>query len=361
MNPLLSIVMPVFNGTEELKTMIDSVLDNSYQDWELLAVDDGSNDETKNVLKTYAARDRRIRFIERNREPKGAQTCRNIGLEIAQGEYIVFFDSDDFITPYCLEQRIKELNNHPGLDFMVFPSGTYYDNAFHQEPNKYNYGYQVYKDDIEAFCARTPPFIVWNNIYRCTSLQKYNISWDINLLSLQDSQFNLDCILSGMRYAYSALPPDYGYRTASTGSVSKQILSSAHYESNLYATKRFYTLIQDRYGHRYDHALYRGAMFLYIKVSRTGFHKDYNYSLANLVRSFSASWGTLILWQIRLTHFFLKIMPLTPARRLPVLNFLLWYRRIEQKVVTQQNKTPISESHIYTNKKKTTPKGAIYP
>lgn len=331
--------MPVFNHAEDLKTMLDSVLENSYQDWELLAVDDGSNDETKDILKTYAARDGRIHFIERNREPKGAQTCRNIGLEIAQGKYIVFFDSDDYICPYCLEQRVKELNeHHPELDFMVFRSGTYYDNDFHQDPNKLNFGYQVYQDDIEAFCSRTLPFIVWNNIYRRTSLQKYNIRWDTHLLSLQDGQFNLECILGGMRYAYAALPPDYGYRTASTGSVSKQILSEAHFESNLYATKRFYTLIQQRYGHRYDHALYRGAMQLYVIVSRTGFHKDYNQQLASLMQSFSPFWGSLFRWQMRFTYLLCKIMPLTLARRLPILDYLLWYRRMEQQMVTRQKK-----------------------
>jgi glycosyltransferase involved in cell wall biosynthesis len=330
--------MPVFNHPDDLKTMLNSILANTYQEWELLAVDDGSNEDTKETLRQYSNQDGRIHFIERNREPKGAQTCRNIGFEQARGEYIVFFDSDDYIAPYCLEQRVREIEAHPEQDFIVFRSGTYYDNTFHQEPNKFNYGYPIYKDDIEAFCSRTLPFIVWNNIYRRASLQKYCIRWDTNLLSLQDSQFNLDCILKGMCYSYAVMPADYGYRIASTASVSKQILSAAHYESNLYALRRFYTLIQDCYGHRYDHALYRGALLIYVKVSRTGLHKDYNQSLANLVRSFSASWGTLLLCQIRLTHFFLKIMPLTPARRLPILNYLLWYRRIEhQTMILQKN------------------------
>lgn len=338
MKPLLSIVMPVFNHTEELKTMLNSVLANTYQEWELLAVDDGSDEETKTVLRQYATQDERIHVIPREREPKGAQTCRNIGLEQARGEYLVFFDSDDYIAPHCLEQRVKALSEHPELDFMVFRSGTYCDDAFHREPNKLNYGYPVFKDDIDAFCARTLPFIVWNNIYRRSSLIKHNLRWDTNLLSLQDAQFNLECLLKGLRYDYSALPSDYGYRTASTGSVSKQILSQAHYESNLYATKRFYTLVQAHHGHRYDHALYLGAMFLYVKVSRTGFHKDFCQRLASTVRQFSPLWGTLLVWQVCLTNLLSKIMPLTPARRLPILNYLLWYRRMECYMVTQQKK-----------------------
>ena len=146
---VLSIVMPVFNHPDDLKTMLNSILANTYQEWELLAVDDGSNEDTKETLRQYSNQDGRIHFIERNREPKGAQTCRNIGFEQARGEYIVFFDSDDYIAPYCLEQRVREIEAHPEQDFIVFRSGTYYDNTFHQEPNKFNYGYPIYKDDIE--------------------------------------------------------------------------------------------------------------------------------------------------------------------------------------------------------------------
>ncbi len=328
--------MPVFNHTEELKTMLDSILANTYQEWELLAVDDGSDEETKEVLKQYAARDERINIIQREREPKGAQTCRNTGLELAQGEYIIFFDSDDYVAPYCLEQRVKELSAHPELDFMVFRSGTYYDNAFHIEPNKFNYGYPIYKDDIEAFCSRTLPLIVWNNIYRHASLQKHGISWDTNLLSLQDAQFNLECILSGMRYAYAALPADYGYRIASTGSISKQILSAAHYESNIYATKRFYTLIQGRYGHRYDHALYRGTLFLYVKVSRTGFQAEFNSRLASVVQQYSSQRGKTLKLQFYATKILSSFLPLNISRRLPILGYLLWFRKKEKWIVQKQ-------------------------
>lgn len=328
--------MPVFNHADELKTMLDSILANTYQDWELLAVDDGSNEETKGILRQYAFRDGRIHFIERNWEPKGAQTCRNMGLELAQGEYIVFFDSDDYVTPYCLEQRVKELSAHPELDFMVFRSGTYYDNAFHQEPNKKNYGYPIYKDDIAAFCSRTLPFIVWNNIYRRASLQKYNISWDTNLLSLQDAQFNLDCILKGMRYSYAAQSADYGYRIANTGSVSKQILSAAHYDSNIYATKRFYTLIQGRYGHRYDSALYRGTLFLYVKVSRTGFQAEFNSRLASVVQQYSLRRGKTLKLQLYVTKILSSFLPLNISRRLPVLGYLLWFRNNEKWIVKKQ-------------------------
>ena len=97
--PKLSIVMPFYNPKEMVAEMLDSILANDYYDWELLAIDDGSTPETIGYLKHYEEDDR-IQFVRRTSEPKGAQTCRNMGLHLARGEYIIFFDSDDYVAPY---------------------------------------------------------------------------------------------------------------------------------------------------------------------------------------------------------------------------------------------------------------------
>ena len=334
--PVLSIVMPVFNHPTDLKEMIESVLANGFQDWELLAVDDGSEAETLSILQTYAEQDARIHFTPRQELPKGAPTCRNIGLRQAVGKYIIFFDSDDYIVPDCLAQRVRELGSHPELDFMVFRSATFHDNQLHPEASKLNFGYRIYNDDLAAFCARTLPFVVVNNIYRRSSLLSKGILWNTRLLSLQDAQFNLDCILSGMRYDYASCPPDYGYRIDSAGSVSKKIASQRHCESNLYATEQFYQLIQSRYGHRYDDALLRGVLFIYMKVAREGMLKDFNVRLAAIVRQHSPKQGRMFMLQIKLAHFLAVFLPLTIARRIPFLSYLVWYRKHEQWVVRQQ-------------------------
>ena len=92
-SPTLSIVIPFFNKKILTGKMIDSIIANKFTSWELLAIDDGSSQETLEYLKKYEVYDN-IQIIHRNIEPKGAQTCRNIGLQKARGEYIVFFDSE---------------------------------------------------------------------------------------------------------------------------------------------------------------------------------------------------------------------------------------------------------------------------
>ena len=143
MEPLripLTIIMPVFNHRDEVRTMIDSIRPNDFCGWELLAIDDGSEEDTLQLLYHYAEEDSRIRGVRRDRQPKGAQTCRNIGLEMTRGEFVIVFDSDDYIAPYCLRQRVEMLCKRPELDFMVFPSGIYVDEKFVTAPHPYDFG-----------------------------------------------------------------------------------------------------------------------------------------------------------------------------------------------------------------------------
>lgn len=104
MNPFFSIVIPTFNRYEELKRSIGSVIAQSFVDWELIVVDDGSEDETETLLNQYAKKDPRIRYFYRKTERlKGVSTCRNIGIEKAKGEYVAYLDSDD----EWLENKLK--------------------------------------------------------------------------------------------------------------------------------------------------------------------------------------------------------------------------------------------------------------
>lgn len=332
----LSIVMPVFNHPEELRPMLNSILASTYQDWELLAIDDGSEQETLSVLEQYASRDERIHFIRREQMPKGAQTCRNMGLEQAKGEFVVFFDSDDYITPNGLQMRVKEIEAHPDLDFMVFRNGVFSENGFHTEPGKDIFGCPIFKDDIAAFCSRILPFVVWNNIYRREALLRHGIRWDTNLLSLQDLDFNIQTLLGGMRYAYSSCPPDYGYRTRRDGegqSISKKMRTRAHQPSHLYALGKLYSMVTERYPHRYDRELYRGAQFILNILMEPGYDAEAANEVSHIVWSHSRMYGTCIWLQTRLIAFFSKILPPKRARQVVLAPFLIWRRKkVRQKI-----------------------------
>lgn len=307
-NVTLSVVMPVYNHPEELKVMIDSVRENSFADWELILVDDGSDEETKSVLNRYVEEDSRMVLIERDRLPKGAPTCRNIGMDVARGKYIIILDSDDYIAPYCFEQRVREMEKHPEYDFMVFRNGVFEDGKFHSYYPKLSFGYGIYDDDLKAFCQRTLPFVVWNNIYRKKSLEEQNVRWDEQLLSLQDSQFNVDALLAGMRYGYSDCPADIGWRIGTVGSISKKIDTEAHRKSNEYASSSLKNKIEERYGRKYSFALRRGRMF---------------------IKNLSAKREETDTKRVK--HMLRRL-----KRQISMLDYLLWYRYMENKWIPKR-------------------------
>ncbi|AHM58412.1 glycosyl transferase family protein [Flammeovirgaceae bacterium 311] len=107
----VSVVIPAYNRGDIISETLDSVLAQSLVEWECIVVDDGSTDTTEAVLQTYVEKDARFKYIHRPADrQKGGNTCRNIGLELARGEYVQFLDSDDLIAPNKFEEQVKVLS-----------------------------------------------------------------------------------------------------------------------------------------------------------------------------------------------------------------------------------------------------------
>ena len=329
-SPQLSIVMPFYGKKELVGQMIDSIITNSFTDWELLAVDDGSDDATRAYLSSYTS-DPRIHFIRRERNPKGATTCRNIGMDQARGEYLIFFDSDDRITPTCLQHRVRALQEHPQWDFAIFPSGIILDDVYRDEPTSTSYGYPIFRDDIAAFVRRTLPFVVCNCIYRTAALRENGLRWDEQLGSQQDSDFNIHALLSGLHYGYEPSAPDYGYRIAySQSTLSSRIRSEAHQESVLHAFRNSYSYVHAARGTKYDADLFLGILHLYNFIFTDGINQAFALRIAQLVEQHNALHGRLLKLLISVTLLLGRFLPAKRARQVPMLPFLLWSRRQEK-------------------------------
>ena len=100
-NPLISVIIPVYNTEKYLRRCIDSVLAQTYTDFELLLIDDGSKDSSGIICDEYAAQDARVKVF--HKENGGVSSARNVGLDHAQGEWITFVDSDDEVKPNWLD------------------------------------------------------------------------------------------------------------------------------------------------------------------------------------------------------------------------------------------------------------------
>lgn len=114
MDELISIVVPVYNVEKYLNRCIDSIINQTYSNIEIILVNDGSKDNSGNICDSYAAKDERIKVI--HKENGGLSDARNVGIENSTGEYMCFIDSDDFISDKMIEKmREKIMNTHSDI------------------------------------------------------------------------------------------------------------------------------------------------------------------------------------------------------------------------------------------------------
>ncbi len=121
MNPLVSIIVPIFNSERTLNRCIKSILNQTFCNWELLLIDDGSTDKSCEICEKYAAIDQRIKIF--HKKNGGVSSARNYGLHYSRGEWLTFIDTDDYVQDSFLEILIEKADS---ADLVV--SGAYYIN-----------------------------------------------------------------------------------------------------------------------------------------------------------------------------------------------------------------------------------------
>lgn len=117
--PLLSIITPVYNVEKYLGKCVSSIISQTFVDWELILIDDGSKDDSGLMCDDFEHKDSRIHVI--HQVNAGASAARNAGLRLAQGEYITFVDSDDYIAPDTYLKNIQFLEKDHSIDVVVYP------------------------------------------------------------------------------------------------------------------------------------------------------------------------------------------------------------------------------------------------
>jgi GalNAc5-diNAcBac-PP-undecaprenol beta-1,3-glucosyltransferase len=157
---MVSIIMATYNRAHLIRETLDSIIAQSYLDWECLIIDDGSSDNTKNIVQFYRNLDHRINFFERNIDyKKGLPGCRNFGLDLASGDYVVFFDDDDIIHRDNLKICVENLRQFPHCYYCRYDK-----KPFTQKTNPHDMligNYQrrfLYIEDIDLMVTGELPF-----------------------------------------------------------------------------------------------------------------------------------------------------------------------------------------------------------
>ncbi len=125
MKNLVSIIIPNYNRANLIGETLDSIVGQTYENWECIIVDDGSTDNSIEVIKTFEEKDPRFKLYLRPKDyPKGANACRNIGMEKSVGDYVIFFDSDDLMMKNHVEAKLHFMTTQ-NLDYAVFKSKNF--------------------------------------------------------------------------------------------------------------------------------------------------------------------------------------------------------------------------------------------
>lgn len=194
---LVSVILPVYNGEKYLKECIDSILSSTYQNLEIILIDDGSKDASSAICDQYAQIDDRIRVIHQHN--KGLVGARNAGLEIAQGEFVAFVDADDAISPLLYQEMVSVMNQE-NADIVACEYRRRKEDLVISEDNGIDCCYTFNSFDEQLAVLTCAPSIreytwtgpyVWNKLYR-----RANISANFRkeCLMCEDLRFNWDYI-----------------------------------------------------------------------------------------------------------------------------------------------------------------------
>lgn len=183
----VSIIIPTYNRAGTIERAIDSVLGQTYQDFELIIVDDGSTDDTQRIVDSY--KDSRVRYL-RTDERHGANHARNIGIQNAQGEYIAFQDSDDVWLEVKLEKQMNVFQMHDDVD-IVFSRfmRRFLDGSTKLIPNK-NLTQDILGKDIAHILSRGNVISTQTMIVRKQCFVQYGL-FDVEVPRFQDWEINL--------------------------------------------------------------------------------------------------------------------------------------------------------------------------
>lgn len=230
LSPLISIIIPIYNGEKYLKVCLDSILAQTYTHFELILVDDGSTDTSSQICDAYAESDSRV--ITYHISNGGVSHARNYGINVAKGGWITFIDCDDWITPDYLKDFASQ---------NLEPSTLYIIQADKVENGKIKPWPYLYKEGICKLKAGNERIIdklliygtPWGKFFNSAVVKENKILFDEQISNHEDTLFYFEYIrrIKNIRILSSR----YYYRIESTGSLSKNM---AKYQDFLYSSSR---------------------------------------------------------------------------------------------------------------------------
>ena len=206
----VSIILPVYNVEKYLNECLDSIVNQTFKDMEIICINDGSTDHSLAILNSYASRDERIKII--SQENAGLGAARNVGLKAAEGDYIFFIDSDDFLYLDAIEELYENAVVNDS-DVVLFRYTREYD--IDRENNNYGYNlddiFNMHGDDYKEFTFNRKDLkhyvlnmylAVWMKFYKREFLNQYDDFYFTEGIAYEDGLFHVKIFLRAERMSH---------------------------------------------------------------------------------------------------------------------------------------------------------------
>lgn len=225
MNKKLTIIIPIYNTEKYLQECLESIANQNYKNIEVICVDDGSTDDSVQIVESFIAKDSRFNLIKA--EHNGVSYARNLGLENATGEYVTFVDSDDKIEQETYSEALKHIEK---VDFVCFKIKVFGENLHknrNAENKYYNFKFKGLKQTNEKVLKKLDVSLC-NKIFKISLIKEKNISFP-NGLHYEDANFYWKYMLNSrtgyfiQKYFYNYRRREKSIMAESLSKVSKSI------------------------------------------------------------------------------------------------------------------------------------------
>lgn len=243
-NPLVSVVIPLFNRADLVEETLRSIRSQSFRSYEVIVVDDGSSDEGPQRVEEFCDADSRFRLIRRNTSERGAAVCRNLGLIESRGRFVLFLDSDDLLSVNCLKHRVELLTATADLELVV-GQGLIFRSSPGDQRLLWNVCDYAPNGLIVRFLDQDMPWANGAGLWRRECLELLG-GWNPHLRCFQDWELHLRACVRGLRIAVLPEPDFYIRRNDSSDQISSSHNTQSHVESRMLAFESVMTLLESR-------------------------------------------------------------------------------------------------------------------
>lgn len=223
----VSIIVPVYKVEKYLHRCVDSIIAQSFKDWELLLIDDGSPDNSGKICDEYAAKDTRIRVF--HKENGGVSSARNYGLKKAQGTWITFIDSDDWVDVNFIADLYKPIESNSTLDFVQAGCVKINDVGIPIVEQKYD----MYEGNDQLLLLLRIRGLVISKLFRFSILKKSSLFFDENMHVAEDMAFTIDYISKVRNYCFIPCIGYYYFQHTESVTHRKEKIDILKYKERL--------------------------------------------------------------------------------------------------------------------------------